>query len=782
MKYQVLALVLLTAVRPALAQRQCPDGTPPPCRRSPAPSPPLDPNRWLVIPFENRTAHPDSALLREGTATLLRLELERWPELSIVDEAAVADELRRLQLEGRAVGLEQARAIARAFGAGNIVLGQVVPGPHSVRVLARAYSTRTGRRTREGTVITPTTDSAFTSAMGGVAAGLLNLPQASDAQGPAVGTQSLAAYREYVLGRIAGNRLEGNAAFDHFRRAIALDSTFALAYYASFWAHVARSGTLAPPQGRPMALAAQRHAATLPLRERRKIAAAEAQSRGVQSEACRLNAQLLASDGTDADVLRGLNWNCCCNAQVVPDPRSPSGFAFTTSLQTYFWAARRVLEGDTTNEGPYAGVFSWVVTPLRMGCLADAVDVCPLDKVMSAWVLVDHDTLSTVPWPVGGFRRGRPVGDTTSAETVLRATRAKLEMLRPLLERWRASFPDSRQQRARYANFLQQLGQPELALPVVLDFASPRGTEWPLQLNYAVGVLWQLDRPREAGALYDSLRQAATAALARGDSSLVDITSNVGDNIAVALGRIPPAWATLAPEVVGYSPVTDQIRRTLGLGPDSLLPFEADSGRNTFRFRPENVGPDGRPNATGIAGHAELRLYYSIVGFHDRRTLLVADTVDRPPWGLRDLRMASHPYQVFQVRLASGDTAGARELLRRADYQLLLGAPSHPWLSVDHLFVAESYLELGDSAAALERLRDYARKFPRSLHFPLQLPFLPRFWIRYGDLAYAMHQRDEAIRAYRFISELWADADPLFQPTVQRARTRLAELAGRTNN
>jgi hypothetical protein len=301
-----------------------------------------------------------------------------------------------------------------------------------------------------------------------------------------------------------------------------------------------------------------------------------------------------------------------------------------------------------------------------------------------------------------------------------------------------------------------------------------------MHLMRAVVVLWQLDRPRESVALLDSLRLAATAALARGDSSLVEITSLTGDNIAIALGRIPPEYATEAPGQYGYTPYTDQIRRSWGLGPDSLLPFEADSGRSTFRVRPENVGPDGRPNATAISRRAELRLYFSVLGFHDRRTLLVADTVDRPPWGLGGAgRVSTHPYQVFQVRLTAGDTAGARELLRRADYQLLLGAPSHPYLSVDHLFVAESYLELGDSAAALERLRDYARKFPRSIHGPPELTYVPRFWIRYGDLAYAMHQRDEAIRAYRFISELWDHADPLFQPTVQRARTRLAELTGR---
>jgi hypothetical protein len=719
-------------------------------------------------------------LLRQGTATLLRFEFERWPDLKVVDDAAVADELRRLGLENRSITLAQARAVARAFGAGNLVLGEVMPGPRSVRVVARSYSTRSGQRVREGTAMTTLAESTFTSAMGSVAAGLLNLAQPAGEQGSAVGTQSLAAYREYVLGQVRMRRMEAAAALDHFHRAIALDSTFALAYYASFWAHVGRSGTFAPPPGRPMALAAQRHAATLPVRERRKIAAAEAQSRGVQSEACRLNVELLASDSADADVLSGVNWNCCCNAQVVPDPRSPSGFAFTTSLQTYLWGARRVLERDTTNEEPLSDIYVKLgLGQRRLGCLAETSDVCPLDKQMSAWVLVDHDTLYTVPWSVGGFREGRPVGDTTSWETVLRATRTKREMMRPLLDRWRASFPDSRWQRVWYTSLLQGLGQPERALPIVLDFSPARGEEMAVnQLMRAVTVLWQLDRPRESVALYDSLRQVATAALARGDSSLVWITSpSARGNVAVVLGRYPPEWATVAPDTYGYIPLTDQIRRQLGLGPDSLLPFEADSGRS-FRYRPEHVGPDGRPNAAGIAWHDRQRLLYSIVGFHDRRTLLVADTVDRPPWGLADgtARVPSHPYQVFQVRLTSGDTAGARELLRRADYQLLLGAPSHPYLLVNHLFVAESYLELRDSAAALERLRDYALKFPRSIHAPFQSYFVPRFWIRYGDLAYALHQREEAIRAYRFISELWEHADPLFQPTVQRARARLAEL------
>ncbi len=769
-------LLLAAATRPAVSQ-MCPDGTPPPCRAAVAPrAPVLDSSRWLVLPFENRTVHAEAALLRDGTATLLRLEFERWPDLKVVDDAAVADRLRRLGLEDRTITLSDARALARSFGAGNLVLGEVVPGEHSVRVVARSYSTRTGRRLRQAIAVTTLADSVFTSALGGVAADLLNLARPPSAQGPAVGTQSLEAYREYVLGRLAWGRIDGRAAMEHFRRAVARDSTFALAYYASFLLYATGSGSL-PAPARPLARAALRHSSGLPSRERGKIAAAEALARSAPAEACRLNVALLASDSADVDVLSGVNASCCCAAQIVADPRSPSGYGFATSLETYLRAARWALARDTTTEWAFQGIFQRLgINHLRYGCLAESWDVCPLDKQFSAWVLVDHDTLFTIPWPVGGFRYGVPVGDTTSVETIVRATRLKREMVRPYLERWRASFPSSPMMKAQSHNFYSGLGDPERAFQVARDFGNAERAALPAQLARAVFSLWQAGRPRASVALFDSVQQAATAALARGDSSLLGlITGQYAVNVSAALGHLRREWT----DTLGYNPwLSAMVRRNLGLGPDSLLPLEADSGRG-FRFRPGSLGPDGRPNAAGRSALDAARRLYSIVGFHDRKTLLVADTVDRPPWGLAGGEtMALHPYQVFQVRLASGDTAGARGLLPGMDRQLELGAPSHPWLGIEHVFVAESYLEIGDSVAALERLRDFARKFPRSTLTVAHAYYIPRFWVRYGDLAYALHQRDDAIRAYRFISELWADADSLYQPTVQRARTRLAELTG----
>lgn len=787
MRNGLLVLVLLAAGRPALAQ-QCPDGTPPPCAARPTPPPArLDPNKWLVLPFENRSAQQEASWLREGTATLLRLELERWPELKVVDEAAVTDQLRRLRLEGRPITLGQARAIARSFGAGNLVLGQVVPGPRSVRVLARAYSTGSGRRAREATAVTALTDSAFTGAMGSVAADLLDLPRDPEFQGPAAGTQSLAAYREFVLGRESGRRMEYDSAAVHYRRAIALDSTFALAYYAAYSNGIRFTGGRT---GRDLALAALRNSTRLPLPIRRKIAAAEAASRMAYGEACRLHRDLLGADSSDTDVIFGSCVSCCCDALVSPDSRSPSGFSFRTSLQTVLWALRRAIEVDSTLEWPYQGASELLaINPLRPGCLGAETEAgCPLERQMTAYILLDHDSVATVPWPVGRYPWGRPVGDTTPAGVRLRQTRAKVEMAQPLIERWRSVNPDSRRQRVQYTNVAQALGQPEAALPVIRDFASPRRDMLMGQLHHAFEVLLQLERPQEAVVLYDSLMAAHSAAMARGDSTLQQLgTAQLW--AGPVRGRVSPSDPAL-----GAAKAQEDLevaRREFALGPDSLLRVEADSGRQIM-LGPRLRRPDGRPTVAGDSAIVRMRLYLSVLGFHERRTLLLRDTAEQyPEAGGRNA--VRPPVHRVQVRLASGDTAGARELLRLVDYQLFLGEPSTQLLTDAHIWAAESYLELGDSAAALERMRDFARKLPNSQLVPLgglfstmmgapTFYFLPRFWIRYGDLAYALHHRDEAIRAYRLIEGLWADADPVFQPTVQRARTRLAELTARGTN
>jgi tetratricopeptide (TPR) repeat protein len=58
-------------------------------------------------------------------------------------------------------------------------------------------------------------------------------------------------------------------------------------------------------------------------------------------------------------------------------------------------------------------------------------------------------------------------------------------------------------------------------------------------------------------------------------------------------------------------------------------------------------------------------------------------------------------------------------------------------------------------------------------------PALSAVYKRLAELHDAAGNHDRAISNYQAFVELWKNADPELQPTVQRARTRAAELARR---
>jgi hypothetical protein len=55
-------------------------------------------------------------------------------------------------------------------------------------------------------------------------------------------------------------------------------------------------------------------------------------------------------------------------------------------------------------------------------------------------------------------------------------------------------------------------------------------------------------------------------------------------------------------------------------------------------------------------------------------------------------------------------------------------------------------------------------------------PLVPRAMVLRADLAAALGQRDEARLWYQRFLDFWANADPDFQPLVERVRKSLAAL------
>lgn len=78
-----LTMVCALAFAPMAVSAQCPDGTPPPCRRA-APAagvrvanPTLDDHAWIVVPFANATRTPDLDWLRDATRRAADQEVAR---------------------------------------------------------------------------------------------------------------------------------------------------------------------------------------------------------------------------------------------------------------------------------------------------------------------------------------------------------------------------------------------------------------------------------------------------------------------------------------------------------------------------------------------------------------------------------------------------------------------------------------------------------------------------------------------------------------------------------
>src|SRR5213594_2660758 len=130
---------LLAALVVRSAGAQCPDGTPPPCRRG-APGaaatspPPAERDRartFLILPFRNLSRIPDYQWLVEASPTMLADALGQWTELTVVPDERLYPALRRHELQpGEVMDLASLRRVAAETGGGS-------RGPSPLRAAAR---------------------------------------------------------------------------------------------------------------------------------------------------------------------------------------------------------------------------------------------------------------------------------------------------------------------------------------------------------------------------------------------------------------------------------------------------------------------------------------------------------------------------------------------------------------------------------------------------------------------------------------------------------------------
>jgi serine/threonine-protein kinase len=285
----------------------------------------------LVLPFDNLRDDPGTEWLRDGSVSMLGLNLSQWNDLTVVDHGRVHDLFDRRNLDPDApVSLDVARRLARDAGAWTVILGEYERVGDSLSVVARMFDVASGSRVDVAEVAglpggdeRPLFDRLARSLLDiagaptGIQTGLIPATSAS-----------LEAYRAYLAGM---DHLQGwdlQAADREFRRAVAIDSTFGLAWYRLALARGWLLGAEDAVSKQAM-IRATMHSGALPLHERLVINAYRAFLQPDYTTSRSLYYELLKRDSSDADAWYGLGdaW--------FHDPAAPAPERFTASYRAF---------------------------------------------------------------------------------------------------------------------------------------------------------------------------------------------------------------------------------------------------------------------------------------------------------------------------------------------------------------------------------------------------------------------------------------------------------------
>ena len=310
-----------------------------------APPAPMSGAVVAVLPFAVRGGE-QYAYLQEGMVDLLSTNLDGAGPLRALDPRALLGRVTRTRegeaaRTGRVLAPEEARDIARGFGAGLFVLGDVVGVGDRVRISASLYDARRGKEAARAVV-----DGSPTELFALVDQLTRQLLAGYPGQSPdhltglaALTTSSLPALKAYLAGASEYRAGRFDAAEAAFQRAVALDTTFALAHYQlsntllwvarGGWDSVANTG-----------LRAVRHSARLTPRARLVVEAYAAFRTGDLDRAERLYRSIVGAYPDDVEAWYQLG-------DVLYHGNAPRGRSFVEARPAF----TRVLEIEPDHVG-----------------------------------------------------------------------------------------------------------------------------------------------------------------------------------------------------------------------------------------------------------------------------------------------------------------------------------------------------------------------------------------------------------------------------------------------
>ena len=698
----------------------------------------------LLLPFNNLRNNTTLDWLREGSVSMLALNLSQWNDLQVVGSERLHDLLERHDIaEGETIGLEMARRLARDAGVWTVVMGDYDQVGDSLHLTARVYDVFSGRKV-ETAQVTAAPGEDVRPVFDQLAAELLDLSGAPSDTRTALWeatTSSLEAFRAYLQGVEALNNWDLATAETALKRATNMDTTFGLAYYkyalTRGWLVGADDSLSTDAMARAVA-----HSAALPQRQRTIISAYSAFIDGEYSDARGLYGSLIARDSNDTDAWYGLGdaW--------YHDMMAPQGHA--TAMTESLRAFRRALALDPSYVLAYEHVEEMLTSTSRRG---SPIALMPNDSFVPA-----YDSLQ------------RPLLDSTAATAA--AQRAQ-DAVMTLARNWVATQPAALRSHSALVDAFIAAGDYPSALTELtrLRALSPNHPEiafMEARVRFLSGDVEEASR----------LLRLALDSSAPGDFASFRSTPSVFQDVAAAAnvfayqGDVANAtraieFASQARQAIYGGEGTggsDSWRRNALAQLFNSLGAPESALRSLWHATAEDarVAPAGKKKAILAAGApAAVGLFTGLAGDSTGLTELRALSGEPPPAILQ-----------AWLALARGDSAEARTLVQAPD----TGASRKFDQLSRRAIAAIIYADLGDTQRALNLLRAFEPAQLSSRGFDPRWASIGRVRLLRAELEAKLGHTAAARQQYELALAQWKNADPSLAEYVKMARVGLAAL------
>jgi serine/threonine-protein kinase len=704
----------------------------------------------LVLPFDNLRDDPSVDWMREGSVNMLGLNLAQWNDLTVVDQERLYDLLGRHDVKpAEDIGLDLARRLAREAGVWTVVLGDFARTGDSLHLAARVYDVATGNRISIARVDDRTEDDAR-PLFDQLAAKLLNLsgaPTDLPVDLARSTTQSLEAYRSYLAGVVRLNRWDLAGAERDLNRAVALDTTFGLAYYKLALTRGWLVGQEDSVADRAI-VRATAHSSNLPEHDRTVINAYRAFIEGEYTEARGLYQRLIDRDGLDADAWYGLGeaW--------FHDTAGPNQApAFTQAIRAF----RRTLDLDPD----YALAYDHVQHMLGMA--AEPKPTYALVAPDSFAVAFQQDGRARVDSATlqGAVRRARAVGLSTARS-------------------WIASQPATLRAHGAMVDAYLATGNYDAALGEVARFrnSTPVHPELPFveaRIRFASGdvdrAAAQLRTALDTVAPQDFQPYQGTPTVVMDIAAAANVFAYQGDlgNAAKALDLADQVRREVVKHPAGKSegPWDESWRRLMlgqlyaGVGvPASSLRQVWQSAAEAGRM----AASDSRKHLMHSGASAAIGLFTGPSADSSALVEYRAMTGERLAPEVRAL-----------LALSRGDSTSARRMLAEPDTSAQ-GMPKWTASLYTRPLAAQAWFLLGDYQRTLHMLRDFEPEALKTGGFDSRWGMLGRVRLLRAAAYEQLGRRSEALAEYRQVLAQWKTADESLKPFIRQAEQGLARL------